>query len=177
MTCPGRFHNVRHNRVCEVLVGYLKAAGLSVLSEPKHQFPSTSLRPDIKVYNWSEGRNAFLDVTIVDQLQLDVLPRTVAKPMHVLNRAEKIKKDKYEVVCKDQNAQFIPLAFSAFGGFGKSSNSFLSEVAYCLATIQQRPYSDIMSEIRHRISSTIWSANMETVLNGPNHRKLVYSAS
>ena len=150
-------------------------AGFSARAEPCNQFPASHLRPDIKVYNWANGRHAMLDVTIVDQMQTGILEKTKSNPKHILRVAEDYKKRKYHTACSEQNTVFIPLAFTAFGGFSPASNSFLTEVAQHLATITQRPYSRIVSEIRHHISTIIWSANSETLLCGPNHSYLVYN--
>lgn len=43
--------------------------------------------------------------------------------MHILNVAEKQRCDSYYVAYEAQNVKFNPLAFSASGGFGKTSDS------------------------------------------------------
>ena len=83
----------------------------------------------------------------------------------VLKNAEKIKKDKYLAPCLARRRGFIPLIYSIDGIAGKEAKSFERRTALLLAEKWDRPYIQMVGDVRRRMGLAIIRHNT-TLLRG-----------
>ena len=80
--------------------------------------PGEGGRPaDIFIPRWAAGKDAALDVTVVNPLQEALFHDAAATPGHALNVAHKRKLDKSWEQCRRQGIEFIPVAAECLGGW------------------------------------------------------------
>ena len=75
----------RHNQLRDALFDTAVAAGLGPVKEGRFLLPGQDRRPaDVLLPYWNGGKDAALDVTVVNPLQRATLPQAAIKPGHAL---------------------------------------------------------------------------------------------
>ncbi|KAL6517193.1 hypothetical protein OROHE_017899 [Orobanche hederae] len=120
----------RHNLVRDTLFDICSKVGVSVRKEAPMGFLSDDgrdLRPaDLLLYNWSQGKDACLDVTGVSPFAGAGLVSWVHGA--ALQTAVQKKRRKYSSICAEHGYSFIPFAFSTFGEFEEEALSTISRL-------------------------------------------------
>ena len=85
--CGGNNDRIaRHNLICDSILSAARAAALAPRREVPSLIPGTRSRPaDIFLPNWSGGRPAALDVTVISPMQSLTLERAAITPGHALH--------------------------------------------------------------------------------------------
>ena len=82
--------------------------------------PGVDRRPaDVLLPNWAGGRDAALDVSVINPLQQPTLRGAATTPGHALTVAYDRKMSGAAEACASQGISFIPLAFESLGGIHK----------------------------------------------------------
>jgi hypothetical protein len=85
-----------------------------------------AIRPDIEMI--MGARHAFIDVTVTHPTTYARLADAVREGM-VTSDAARRKRGRYEDVCKELHAEFIPAAFATYGELGKETIELLKFIA------------------------------------------------
>ena len=94
------------------------AAGLGPTKEGRFLLPGADRRPaDVLVPHWAGGRDAALDVTVVNPLQAATIVGATATPGHALTFAHNRKIRGAEEECRRQGISFLPMAAESLGGW------------------------------------------------------------
>ncbi|EDQ86929.1 uncharacterized protein MONBRDRAFT_10413 [Monosiga brevicollis MX1] len=115
--------NQRHSAITNALAQKLASSGFSVAVEPPYNGTlAGQQRLDLTFQHPDESRRTGADVTTTTVQSEDcaaILRDTVARPVQ---RAERVKRTKYETQLKARGMDFIPLATTSNGGL---SDAFL----------------------------------------------------
>jgi len=115
----------RHNLICRVIVQALNRIGGIATLEPR-PFRNNSQRPDIE---WLiDGRRIFFDVAVTHPLNSTVRAKAAEQQLAAAAAMEKKKNSIYLNQCKHINAEFIPLVFESYGGYGKQFKTFIADL-------------------------------------------------
>ena len=114
-------------------------------------------RGDVKIHGlWEKGSDCILDIRITDTDAKSYQNIASAK---VLERAAKVKKDKYLIACLERRRTFMPLVYSVDGMACKEALAFKKRVASLLASKWNRPYSEMVGFVRGRMSLAVIRSN------------------
>ena len=105
---------------------------------------------------WERGSDCIVDVRITDTDAKSYHNQTSEK---VLERAAKVKKDKYLQPCLDRRRSFVPLVYSVDGMASKEARAYEKRVASLLATKWDRRYSEMVGFVRGRMSLAVIRSN------------------
>ena len=110
------------------------AAVLNPVKEGRFLLPGNDRRPaDIFLPNWAEGRDAALDVMVINPLQQATVVEAATTPGHSLDFAFDRKMRGAADDCQRQGVAFIPLAFESLGGWHKTVEVQVKRIAQALA--------------------------------------------
>jgi ribonuclease HI len=121
--------NERHNMLRDVLLGALSTWGFELQKEPLIK-QGQSFRGDIGVAH-PQGPQ-ILDVSVIHPSVVSTQQNN--RPAAATRVRENEKRSKYGDHCRDVDKSFIPIVFQTFGGIGRHTLDFLSE-------LQSRPPS------------------------------------
>jgi hypothetical protein len=114
-------------------------------------------RGDIAVHGlWEKGKTCILDIRITDTDAKSYAGSSSAK---VLEKAAKVKKDKYEAPCIARRRTFTPLVYSVDGMACKEALAFEKRLASLMATKHERRYSEMVGFVRARMSLAVIRSN------------------
>ena len=93
-------------------------AALGPRKEEQSIIPGSSCRPaDVYIPNWSEGKDAALDVTVVSSLQSTLLTKAADEAGHTLKHAFERKMRQSGDDCLQEGIKFFPLPVETLGGW------------------------------------------------------------
>ena len=114
-------------------------------------------RGDVMIHGlWKSGSSCVLDIRVTDTDAKSYLSTSSAK---VLERAAKLKKDKYLDACLQRRRSFVPLVYSVDGMACKEAKAFEKCVASLLAPKWDRRYSEMVRFVRSRMSLAVIRSN------------------
>ena len=100
----------RHNHLRDALFDTAVAAALGPTKEGRFLLPDDGRRPaDVLVPNWAGGRDAAMDVTVVNPLQGATLAQAATTPGYALTFAFDRKARGAAEDCRRQGIAFLPL--------------------------------------------------------------------
>ena len=107
-----------YRRICYIaFCDTAVAAGLGP-KEGRFLLPDDGRRPaDVLVPNWAGGRDAALDVTVVNPFQGATIAQAATTPGYALTFAFDRKARGAAEDCRRQGIAFLPLAAESFGGW------------------------------------------------------------
>ena len=130
LCCPRNNFSLRHCAMQEALASVLQGCGQPFSKEV--QFPSgphPNLRPaDLLLPSWCASLPTAVDLTISHGAQVSEDAASLERRRGFLRRREKMKHDKYDVVCQAESWAFIPMAFGTWGGLGSECAKFMSRI-------------------------------------------------
>ena len=88
---------------------------------------------DIFIPRHAGGKDAALDVTVINPLQAATVAQAAQTPGHALSIAHKRKLDKSWQPCRDQGIVFLPLAVESLGAWHKEAISQVKKLGSALA--------------------------------------------
>ena len=110
-------------------------AGLAPTKEGRCLLPRDDRRPaDVFIPYWAAGgRDAALDVTVINPLQAATLTGAASTPGHALFYAYTRKMRGAEEDCMRQGIAFLPLAVESFGGWNGGAERDVKKINAALA--------------------------------------------
>ena len=135
MNCAWQGERIaRHNCLRDLLHSTAAAAALAPAKEGRFLLPGEGGRPaDILIPGWSNGRDAALDVTVINPLQDSQVRGAATTPGHAYNGAHKRKLDKSWEPCHRQGITFLPLAVESLGAWHPSAVAEVKRLGSALA--------------------------------------------
>ena len=154
---------MRHNELRNVIALMLKTVCKDVTIEPPLQpltgeqlwhgsaIDGDEARLDIRARGfWQTGQNAFFDIRVFNPLAKRHVSQDLEK---CFNSNEREKKRCYnQRVLEVEHGSFTPLVFAATGGMGRECSKFIARLADMIATKQGKPYGQVMTWMRRKIS-------------------------
>ena len=122
--------------------------------------PGEGGRPaDIFIPRWAAGKDAALDVTVVNPLQEALVHDAAATPGHALNVAHKRKLDKSWEQCRRQGIEFIPVAAECLGGWHATAVEQIKKLGSALARQTGEEESVTVYQLFQRLSVSLMRGN------------------
>ena len=124
----------RHNALRDTLYSAAVKAALGPTKEGQYLIPGEGGKPaDVFIPRHSGGKDAALDVTVVNPLQAALVHQAAQTPGHALSVAHKRKMDKSWQPCNQQGIVFLPLAVESLGAWHKSAIQEVKKLGSLLA--------------------------------------------
>ena len=124
----------RHNHLRDALFDTAVASGLGPTKEGRFLLPDDGRRPaDVLVPNWAGGRDAAMDVIVVNPLQGATIAQAATTPGYALTFAFDRKARGAAEDCRRQGIAFLPLAAESFGGWHSAAVGEVGKLAAALA--------------------------------------------
>jgi len=118
----GPDHILRHNVIQDTLFSVCQNAALSPRLEEPHLVGPNKTRPgDVVIPNWSMGRTAAIDVTVIHPVQTNTIQMALKSGTEPIEQAEESKITKNGQICAENVLDFIPIGMSTFGSYGPSA--------------------------------------------------------
>ena len=106
----------KHNHVRDAIFAAASQAALGPRKEPAGLLPGSDDRPaDVLLPFWANGKDAALDVSVVNPLQQQLAGQVAREGANGVQHAFNIKMGKYSERCKAEGIVFIPLVVGRFG--------------------------------------------------------------
>ena len=122
-------------------------AALGPTKEGQYLLPGEGGKPaDIFIPRHAGGKDAALDVTVINPLQAATVGQAAETPGHALQVAHKRKLDKSWQSCQDQGIVFLPLAVESLGAWHKSA---ISEVKKLGSSLARHTGEEEATTVRH----------------------------
>ena len=160
----------RHNSIRDQVHNMAATAMLNPVKEGRFILPGCDRRPaDVFLPNWAAGRDAALDITVINPLQQATLEGAAREPGHALDFACQRKIAGVGEDCERQGVAFLPLAFESLGGWHSTAEKEVSKIAQAMARQTGREESECTSHARSRISLLLMRGNASILLNRVPH--------
>ena len=161
----------RHNHLRDALFDTAQAAGLGPTKEGRFLLPDDGRRPaDVLVPNWAGGRDAAMDVTVVNPLQGATLVQAATTPGYALTFAFDRKARGAAEECRRQGIAFLPLAVESFGGWHSAAVGEVKKLGAALALQTGREEGEVVGHLWGRLSILLQRGNAAILGNRvPTH--------
>ena len=124
----------RHNHLRDAYYETAVSAALAPVKEGRYLIPGSDRRPaDVLIPYWRSGKDAALDITVVNPIQQATLHQAAVTPGYALTYAYEGKMNKAAEACRQQGLAFIPLAFESFGGWHEVTHMEVKKLAGALS--------------------------------------------
>ena len=156
----------RHNAIRDHVHQMAATAVLNPVKEGRFLLPGNDRRPaDVYLPNWAEGRDAAIDVTVINPLQQQTVVEAAATPGHSLAFAYERKMRGAAEDCERQGIAFIPLAFESLGGWHRTAEDQVRRIAQAVARQTGRDESECISQATSRLSLLLMKGNAAILSN------------
>ena len=136
---------------------------LNPVKEGRFLLPGNDRCPaDVYLPNWSAGRDAALDITVVNPLQQATVNEAAVTPGHSLNFAYDRKMRGAADDCERQGIVFQPLAFESLGGWHRAAVKEVKKIAMAMA---RREESEVCSHAISRLSLLLMKGKSAILVN------------
>ena len=109
--------------------------------------------------NWSRGRPAALDVTIISPLQQATLQGAALSQGHALLVGEARKFSSHGAQCQSAGITFIPITFEALGGMSSLAAETIASIGRLLGQRMGLAPQETTRHLFQRISVSLWRGN------------------
>ena len=124
----------RHNALRDAIHSTAAAAALNPIKEGRFLLPGNNRRPaDVYIGGWAAGRDAALDITVVNPLQQALVEGAAATPGHALSYRYNTKMAAADAECQAQGIAFLPIVVESLGGWDERSVGELKKLSTALA--------------------------------------------
>ena len=150
----------RHNNLRDALFDTAVAAGLGPVKEGRFLLPGADRRPaDVFLPNWAGGRDAALDVTVVNSLQEATVAGAAETAGHALSFAYERKMAAAAEDCQQQGINFLPLAAESLGGWHPTAEREVKKLAAALARNTGQPEGEAAAHLWGRLGVLLQRGN------------------
>ncbi|KAL5457674.1 hypothetical protein EMCRGX_G034959 [Ephydatia muelleri] len=169
VTCKGGGDAVvRHNALRDVFAQFCHRARLGGQLEVGYGLGgdvSNSRPADFLVPNWTLGKPAAFDLTVVSPLNSNTLIEAGATSGSAAGKAEVRKHNANDPKCRELGWVCIPLAVESYGCWGEEAHSSFSRLAARLALQLQCSKSKATTAIYQRLNLTLVRCNARAMLS------------
>ena len=104
------------------------------LKEGRYLLPGNNRRPaDVYIAGWEAGKDAALDITVVNPLQEALVQEAAATPGHALQFRHNTKMAGAAAECQAQGIAFLPLVVESLGGWDERAVHQVKKLSSALA--------------------------------------------
>ena len=158
----------RHNSLRDTLHSAAAKAALGPTKEGQYLLPGEGGKPaDIFIPRHAGGKDAALDVTVINPLQAATVAQAAQTPGHALKVAHQRKLDKSWQPCHDQGIVFLPLAVESLGGWHKAAIAEVKKLGSSLARHTGEEESTTVLHLFQQLSIALMKGNA-SLLNNRN---------
>ena len=159
--CGGNGDRIhRHDSLRDTLFAAAQSAALAPRKEVPALITGSASRPaDIFLPNWSRGRPAALDVTVISTLQNLTLAGAAATQGHALRIGEERKLAAHNADCKAVGIDFVPLVVESLGGWSKEAIHTIGRIGRLLGQRSGNPPAETTCHLFQRLSVALWRGN------------------
>ena len=160
--CCGHYGEriTRHNRIRDHIFSVAVAAALGPVREGRFLIPGTDRRPaDVFIPRWSGGRDAALDVTVINPLQEATVQGAAVTAGHALSVRFNTKMASAGAACHAEGITFIPLVFESLGGWEERAIKELKKLTTALARHSGEDEGDTWKRLITRVSILLMKGN------------------
>ena len=161
MNCAWQGERIaRHNALRDTLHSTASTAALAPAKEGRFLLPGEGGRPaDVLIPGWSGGKDAAIDVTVINPLQESIVTEAAASPGHALTVAHQRKLDKSWDACHRQGIVFLPLAVESLGAWHPSAIVEIKRLGSALARHTGEEEATTTSRLFQRLSISLMRGN------------------
>ena len=157
----------RHDALCKNFQSLTNHAGLTFirpkLGELRTPHHDDSLAADGCVKGLFD-KATHIDVTIANPTGQTYLRMGAHSQRHLaIKTREKYKEDKYKNRCQQIDRKFMPLAFEIYGSCSEKVDSLIKSLVHRAASLNNIPYSVLLSYWRRRIATTLQVYNARII--------------
>ena len=159
---------IRHNALRDVCAQFCHRARLGGQLEVGYGSGgdvSNSRPADFLVPNWTLGKPAAFDLTVVSPLNSNTLIEAGATSGSAAGKAEVRKHNANDPKCRELGWVCIPLAVESYGCWGEEAHSSFSRLAARLALQLQCSKSKATTTIYQRLNLTLVRCNARAMLS------------
>ena len=136
------------------------SAALGPTKEGRFLLPGEGGKPaDLFIPRWAGGKDAALDVTIVNPLQDALVQQAANTPGHALSVAHKRKLDKSWEPCRRQGIEFIPIAAESLGAWHSSAIAEVQKLGSSLAKQNGEDEAIVVQQLFQQLSVSLMRGN------------------
>ena len=114
---------------------------------------------DIFIPRWVGGKDAALDVTVINPLQDAQVQGAASNPGHALAIAHKRKLDKSWEDCHQQGIEFIPIAVESLGAWHNTAAAQVTKLGSALARQSGEDEGVTVSRLFQQLSVALMRGN------------------
>ena len=164
----------RHNRLRDTIHSTAVAAALAPTKEGRFLLPGQGGKPaDILIPLWAGGKDAALDVTVINPLQDAEVHGAATTPGHALNTAHKRKLDKSWEACHSQGIEFVPIAVESLGAWHKCAVAEIVKLGGALARQNGDEEGITVQRLFQQLSLSLMRGNAALLNNRNPHEVAV----
>ena len=156
----------RHNWLRDELYNTAVAASLGPTREGRALLPGSGGKPaDVYIPHWTGGKDAALDVTVVNPLQAALVRGAATTPGHALTIAHNCKMDKSWELCSREGINFLPIAVESLGAWHKSAITEVKKIASAKARQHGEEESVEIGRLFQKLSVALMRGNCALLNN------------
>ena len=156
----------RHNALRDAVFNTAASAALSPVKEGQFLLPGVGRRPaDVYIPSWAGGRDAALDVTVINPLQQETVAGAAITPGHALKVAHDRKMAGAGEACAQQGIAFVPLAFESLGGLHAVAAAEVQKLGAALARHTGQEEGVAVHQLYCRLSILLQKGNAAILAN------------
>ena len=143
----------KHNHVRDALHAAASQAALGPRKEPAGLLPGSDDRPaDVLLPFWSNGKDAALDISIVNPLQQALVGQVARDGDSGVKHSFNLKVRKYGDRCEAEGFMFIPMIVDTFGGWHKESLDVVTKLGRQVGRQTGKEEEDTVRQLRQRVA-------------------------
>ena len=136
-----------------ILLAAASQEALGPRKEPAGLLPGSDDRPaDVLLPFWANGKDAALDVSVVNPLQQQLVGQVAREGEKGVQHAFNIKVGKYSERCEAEGIVFIPLVVDTFGGWHKDSLEVITKLGRQVSRQTGKEEDEIVRQLRQRVA-------------------------
>ena len=161
MNCAWQGERIaRHNCLRDALYKTAVSAALGPTKEGRFLLPGEGGKPaDLFIPRWAGGKDAALDVTIVNPLQDALVQQAADTPGHALSVAHRRKLDKSWEPCHQQGIEFIPIAAESLGAWHSTAIKEVQKLGSSLARQNGDEEAVVVQQLFQQLSVSLMRGN------------------
>ena len=143
----------KHNHVRDAIHAAAAQAALGPKKEPAGLLPGSDDRPaDVLLPFWVNGKDAALDISIVNPMQQALLHQVARDGDSGVQHSFNTKVRKYSARCEAEGLVFVPVIVDTFGGWHRDSLEAITRLGRQVARQTGKEEDETVRQLRQRVA-------------------------
>ena len=156
----------RHNNLRDQVHDTAMAAGLGPVREVRFLLPGQDSRPaDVLLPHWIAGKDAALDLTVVNPCQVATVVGAATTAGHALQHAFNRKMRGSADACQAQGVVFLPIVVESFGGWHEMAVREVERLGAALARQTGQEEDEAVRHLWGKLSLLLQRGNAAILAN------------